>query len=106
MSADRYRKAEEADKGLAKQEENLREKIANLDKTNATAIATLTAGIEHIVDGLSGIRSDMKEHREAVFRRLDRNESEIRQVKATATQSTLQLQNIQAKLDEGCGRKM
>ena len=101
MSADRSRKVDETDKSLAAEEYKLRDKVAELDKTNSMAIATLTAGIQHIVDGLAGIRSDMKEHREVVFKRLDSNDGEIKEVKDMVSQSNLQLQAIQLKLGEG-----
>jgi hypothetical protein len=104
MTADRRRKAEETDKTLAAEESKLRDKVADLDKTNSMAIATLTAGIQHIVDGLEGIRSDMREHREVVFRRLDRNEGEIQDVKDMVSQSNFQLQAIQLRLGGGEGQ--
>jgi hypothetical protein len=88
-------------KNLASERSKLRDRVAELDKTNSLAIATLTSGIEHIVDGLDGIRGDMREHREVVFRRLDRNEGEIRDVKDMVSRSNFQLQAIQLRLGEG-----
>ena len=64
------------------------------------AIATLTSGIDHIVKELSGIRGDMKENREVVFSRLDRNEREIVEVKGLVAQSSIQLQVIEQRLTE------
>jgi len=104
MVADRDKKADDIDKNLATEDTKLRDKVAELDKTNSTAIATLTVGIEHIVDGLNGIRSDMREHREVVFRRLDRNEGEIKDVKDMVSQSNIQLQAIKLRLGEGDGK--
>jgi hypothetical protein len=104
MQADRIRKADEVDQGLVAEEKKLRDKVAELDKTNSTAIATLTSGIDHIVRELSGIRGDMKENREVVFNRLDRNEREIVEVKALVAQSSQQLRAIETKLSEGCGK--
>jgi hypothetical protein len=100
MTADRARKVDENDKGLAAEERKLRDRVAELDKTNSMAIATLTAGITHIVQELSGIRGDMKENREVVFNRLDRNEREIVEVKTLVSQSTIQLQAIEQKINE------
>lgn len=100
MTADRARKVDENDKSLAAEEHKLRDRVAELDKTNSMAIATLTAGITHIVQELSGIRGDMKENREVVFNRLDRNEREIVEVKTLVSQSTIQLQAIEAKIGE------
>lgn len=104
MTADRTRKAEETDKTLAAEEYKLRDKVADLDKTNSLAIATLTAGIEHVVEKLDGIRSDMREHREVVFRRLDRNEGEIQDVKNMVSQSKIQIEAIQQRLSGGEGQ--
>jgi len=101
MVADRAKKAEDFDKNLATEDTKLRDKVAELDKTNSTAIATLTVGIEHIVEGLDGIRSDMREHRDVVFRRLERNENEIKDVRDMVYQSDARLQAIQLKLSEG-----
>lgn len=100
MSADRTRKSDDADKDLQVEEYKLREKVASLDKTNSTAIATLTAGIEHIVEGLAGIRSDMKEHREVVFKRLDRNDGEIKEIKDMVSKTGIQLHAIEIKLKQ------
>lgn len=100
MNADRTRKSEETDKGLIAEERKLRDRLADLDKTNSLAIATLTAGIDHIVNELSGIRTDMKEHRLVVFGRLDRNEDEIKEVKGLVTQAGVHLQAIEGKLNE------
>ena len=104
MLADRTRKAEETDKTLAAEDSKLRDKVAELDKTSSTAIAALTTGLQHIVEGIEGMRSDMREHRDVVFGRLARNESEIKEVKDTVTKSNLQLQAIQLKLDGGKGQ--
>ncbi len=104
MLADRAKKADDIDKSLAKEDTKLRDKVAELDKTNSTAIATLTVGIEHIVEGLDGIRSDMREHRDVVFRRLEHNESEIKDVRNMVSQSDLRLQAIQLQLSEGKGQ--
>jgi len=104
MVADRAKKADDIDKSLATEDTKLRDKVAELDKTNSTAIATLTVGIEHIVEGLDGIRSDMREHRDVVFRRLEHNESEIKDVRNMVSQSDLRLQAIQLQLSEGKGQ--
>lgn len=104
MLADRTRKAEETDKTLAAEDSKLRDKVADLDKTTSATIATLTAGMQHIVEGIEGMRSDMREHRDVVFGRLDRNENEIREVKDTVTKSNLQLQAIQLQLGGGKGQ--
>lgn len=104
MVADRAKKAEDIDKGLATEDTKLRDKVAELDKTNSTAIATLTVGIEHIVEGLNGIRSDMRDHRDVVFRRLEHNESEIKDVRNMVSQSDLRLQAIQLQLSEVKGQ--
>ena len=104
MLADRAKKADDIDKSLAKEDTKLRDKVAELDKTNSTAIATLTVGIEHIVEGLDGIRSDMREHRDVVFRRLEHNESEIKDVRNMVSQSDARLQALQLQLSEGKGQ--
>jgi hypothetical protein len=104
MVAERAKKADDVDKNLATEDTKLRDKVAELDKTNSTAIATLTVGIEHIVEGLDGIRSDMREHRDVVFRRLEHNESEIKDVRKMVSQSDLRLQAIQLQLSEGKGQ--
>jgi hypothetical protein len=99
MSADRARKSDEADKSLAVGERSLQEKVAELDKTSSMAIVTLTTGMEHIVTELSGIRSDMKEQRDVIFKRIDRNEDEIKQVKSLVDQVNTGLQMIDATLN-------
>jgi hypothetical protein len=104
MVAERAKKADDIDKNLATEDTRLRDKVAELDKTNSTAIATLTVGIEHIVEGLDGIRSDMREHRVVVFRRLEHNESEIKDVRKMVSQSDLRLQAIQLQLSEVKGQ--
>ena len=101
MNADRARKIDESDKHLATEENKLKDKVAELDKTNATAIATLTAGISHIVDELSGIRGDMKENRQIVFNRLDRNDQEIKEVKNIVAKCNSHLEVIYTKLGAG-----
>jgi hypothetical protein len=100
MVADRAKKADDIDKNLATEDTKLRDKVAELDKTNSTAIATLTVGIEHLVVGVDGIRKDMKEHRDVVFGRLERNEGEIKDVRNMVTQSDLRLQAIQLQLGD------
>jgi hypothetical protein len=104
MVADRTKKADDIDKSLATEDTKLRDKVAELDKTNSTAIAKMTVGIEHIVEGLDGIRSDMREHRDVVFRRLEHNESEIKDVRNMVSQSDARLQAIQLQLSEGKGQ--
>ncbi len=104
MVAERAKKADDIDKNLATEDTKLRDKVAELDKTNSTAIAKMTVGIEHIVEGLDGIRSDMREHRDVVFRRLEHNESEIKDVRKMVSQSDLRLQAIQLQLSEGKGQ--
>jgi hypothetical protein len=104
MVADRTKKADDIDKSLATEDTKLRDKVAELDKTNSTAIAKMTVGIEHIVEGLDGIRSDMREHRDVVFRRLERNENEIKDVRNMVSQSDARLQAIQLQLSEGKGQ--
>lgn len=106
VSADRVQKMDEADKNLAAEESRLRDRVAELDKTNSTALATLTTGMEHIVQELSGIRSDMKEHRSVVFARIDRNENEIRQVKELVVSAGAHLRAIEDRLgDMKCAPK-
>jgi hypothetical protein len=46
----------------------------------------------------------MREHREVVFRRLDRNEGEIKDVKDMVSQTNHKLQAIQLRLCEGEGK--
>ena len=101
MAAERTKKADEIDKHLANEDSKLRDKVANLDKTNSTAIATLTSGIKHVVEELSGIRSDMKDHRVVVFERLDRNERDIGEVKTLVAETNVHVQAIQSKLNQG-----
>lgn len=101
ISADRTKKVDEADKHLATEDSKLRDKVADLDKTNATAIATLTSGIKHVVEELSGIRGDMKDHRLVVFERLDRNERDIGEVKTLVAETNAHVQAIQSKLNQG-----
>ena len=100
MMADRTKKAEEVDRHLAAEEGRLKDKVAELDKTNSTAIATLTSGIKHIVEELAGIRSDMKENRNIVFERLDHNKDEIGEVKNLVTATSARVQAIESKLNE------
>ena len=104
MVADRSRKIDEADKRFASEESALREKVHDLDKTNSTAIALLTSGISHIADELSGIRSDMKDHRMVVFERLDRNERNIGEVKVLVTATHDHVQAIESRLAERSAR--
>jgi hypothetical protein len=99
MAADRTKKAEATDEKLAAGESKLKEKIAEIDKANSTAIATLTAGVEHIVKELAGIRSDMKDHRVAVFARIDRNEEEMKEIKGLAEKADARLGVIEARLE-------
>lgn len=99
MQADRARKVDEADKSLIAEDHKLRDKVAELDKVNSTALATLTTGMEHIVQELAGIRGDMKEHRSVVFARIDRNETEIKDVKVLALSADKHLRTIEARLD-------
>jgi hypothetical protein len=100
MVADRAKKADDIDKNLATEDTKLRDKVAELDKTNSTAIATLSAGIDHLVGGVDGIRKDMKEHRDVVFMRLERNENEIKEVRNMVSLSDLRLQSIQLQLGD------
>jgi len=104
MVADRTKKADDIDKNLATEDTKLRDKFAELDKTSSTAIATLSVGIEHIVEGLDGIRSDMREHRDVVFGRLERNESEIKDVRSMVLRSDVRFQAIQQQLSEVKGQ--
>jgi hypothetical protein len=104
MVADRAKKADDIDKNLATEDTKLRDKVAELDKTGSTAIATLTVGIEHLVSGVDGIRRDMKEHRDVVFGRLERNEGEIKEIRNMVSQSELRLQAIQLRLGGGEGQ--
>lgn len=101
LAADRTKKADEIDKHLATEDSKLRDRVADLDKTNSTAIATLTSGIKHVVEELSGIRSDMKDHRLVVFERLDRNERDIGEVKTLVAETNVHVQAIQSKLNQG-----
>ncbi len=104
MVADRAKKADDSDKNLATEGTKLRDKFAELDKTSSTAIATLAAGMEHLVGGVEGIRNDMREHRDVVFTRFERNENEIKEVRNMVSQSDLRLQAIQQQLSEGKGQ--
>jgi hypothetical protein len=99
MVADREKKSDEMDKHLASEDVKLRDKVADLDKTNSTAIATLTSGIEHVVGELAGMRSDMKEHRTVVFQRLDRNERDIGEVKALVMETNATVNAIKLNLN-------
>lgn len=101
MVSDRTKKAEATDKELAAGESKLKEKIAEIDKANSTAIATLTAGVEHIVRELAGIRSDMKDHRIAVFTRIDRNEEEMKEIKSLAEKTVTRLEVIEKIVSDG-----
>lgn len=98
MVSDRAKKSEAIDKELAAGESRLKEKVAEIDKANATAIATLTAGVQHIVEELAGIRSDMAEHRMVVFTRIDRNEKEINEVKDLVQEARGDLRVIKDKI--------
>ena len=100
LAAERTKKADEIDKNLASEDNKLRDKVAEIDKMNSTAIATLNSGIAHVVGELSGIRSDMKEHRAVVFQRLERNESEIGKVKILVEKTSVHVEAIQSKLNE------
>ena len=100
MVADREKKSDEMDKHLASEDVKLRDKVADLDKTNSTAIATLTSGIEHVVGELAGMRSDMKEHRTVVFQRLDRNERDIGEVKTLVVQTNATVNAIKLSLNQ------
>ncbi len=104
MVADRAKKADDIDKSLATEDTKLRDKVAELDKTSSTAIATLAAGMEHLVVGVDGIRKDMREHRDVVFMRFERNENEIKEVRNMVSQSDLRLQAIQLQLSEVKGQ--
>jgi hypothetical protein len=104
MVTDRVKKADDIDKNLATEGTKLRDKFAELDKTSSTAIATLSVGIEHLVGGVDGIRKDMREHRDVVFTRFERNENEIKEVRNMVAQSDLRLQGIQKQLGEGKGQ--
>jgi hypothetical protein len=46
----------------------------------------------------------MKEHRDVVFGRLERNEDEIKEVRSMVSQSELRLQAIQLRLGGGEGQ--
>jgi hypothetical protein len=100
LAAERTKKADEIDKSLASEGNKLRDKVAEIDKTNSTAIATLNSGINHVAGELSGIRSDMKDHRAVVFQRLERNEQEIGNVKTLVQKTNVHVQAIQCKLNE------
>ncbi len=104
MVAERAKKADDIDKNLATEDTKLRDKVAELDKTSSTAIATLAAGMEHLVVGVDGIRKDMREHRDVVFMRFERNENEIKEVRNMVSQSDLRLQAIQLQLSEVKGQ--
>lgn len=101
VAGDRQRKSDETDKALAAGESKLKERVAEIDKANSTAIATLTAGVQHIVEELAGIRSDMAEHRTVVFARIDRNENEIKEVKELVQDVTADLRVIKDKIGAG-----
>ena len=98
LAADRAKKADEIDKNLTSEGGKLRDKIAEVDKTNSTAIATLNSGIDHVAKELAGIRGDMKDHRLVVFQRLDHNEREIGEVKILAEKTNAHVEAIRAKL--------
>jgi uncharacterized protein (UPF0335 family) len=100
MAADRAKKADEIDKNLTSEDGKLRDKIAEIDKMNSTAIATLNSGISHVAGELAGIRSDMKDHRSVVFQRLERNEREIGEVKTLVEKTNVYVEAIQSKLSE------
>ena len=100
MVVDRAKKADEIDKNLASEDNKLRDKVAEIDKMNSTAIATLNSGINHVAGELSGIRSDMKDHRSVVFQRLDRNEREIGEVKTLVEKTNVHVEAIQSRLSE------
>jgi hypothetical protein len=46
----------------------------------------------------------MREHRDVVFTRFERNENEIKEVRNMVAQSDLRLQGIQKQLGEGKGQ--
>jgi hypothetical protein len=98
LAAERTKKADEIDKNLALEDGKLRDKVAEIDKMNSTAIATLNSGINHVAGELAGIRGDMKDHRSVVFQRLDRNEREIGEVKRLVERTNGYVEAIQAKL--------
>lgn len=98
LAAERTKKADEIDKNLASEDNKLRDKVAEIDKMNSTAIATLNSGINHVAGELKGIRSDMKDHRSVVFERLDRNEREIREVKGLVEKTSVHVETIRAGL--------
>jgi hypothetical protein len=100
LAADRTKKADEIDKNLASEDNKLRDKVAEIDKINSTAIATLNSGINHVAGELSGIRSDMRDHRSVVFQRLDRNEREIGEVKILVETTNVHIKAIQSKANE------
>jgi hypothetical protein len=100
LAADRTKKADEIDKNLTLEDTKLRDKVAEIDKINSTAIATLNSGINHVAGELSGIRSDMKDHRAVVFQRLERNEQEIGNVKTLVQKTNVYVEAIQCKLNE------
>ena len=100
LAAERTKKADEIDKNLASEDNKLRDKVAEIDKINSTAIATLNSGINHVAGELSGIRSDMKDHRLVVFQRLDRNESEIGEVRTLVEKASVRVEAIQSRLGE------
>lgn len=100
LAADRTKKADEIDKNLTLEDNKLRDKVAEIDKMNSTAIATLNSGISHVAGELAGIRGDMKDHRSVVFQRLDRNECEIGEVKRLVEKTSVHVEAIQSKLNE------
>lgn len=100
LAAERTKKADEIDKNLASEDTKLRDKIAEIDKINSTAIATLNSGIGHVAVELAGIRKDMKDNRSVVFQRLDRNEREIGEVKRLVERTGVHVEAIQSKLNE------
>jgi hypothetical protein len=100
LAAERTKKADEIDKNLASEDNKLRDKVAEIDKMNSTAIATLNSGINHVAGELAGIRSDMRDHRAVVFQRLERNEQEIGNVKTLVQKTNAYVEAIQCKLNE------
>lgn len=99
LAADKSKKADAAADKISLEERKLGDKLAEVDKQNAMAITALNTSLSHIVREIHGFRSDMKEHREAVFERLDKNDSEIAEIKRSVTSSAEAIKVIQNSCD-------
>lgn len=99
LAADKTKKADAAADKLSLEERRLGEKLAEIDKESSIAITALTTGLEHIGREIHGLRGDMRDHRVAVFERLDKNEKEIQEIRSTVTSSAEAIKAIQNSCD-------